>query len=44
VVRAGGAVAGGVRAGADRHLARARELDPESGDIEEVEALIESMP
>ncbi len=34
----------GDRASAVSHLARARELDPESGDIEEVEALIAAMP
>jgi serine/threonine-protein kinase len=38
------AVTRGDRAAALRHLARARELDPESGDIEEVEALIAPMP
>jgi serine/threonine-protein kinase len=38
------AVAAGDRAAAEAHLARARELDPESGDLEEVEALIEAMP
>jgi hypothetical protein len=37
-------VARGDRTSAQQHLARARELDPESGDIEEVEALISAMP
>lgn len=41
--RAREAVAAGDRATAERHLARARELDPESSDLEEVEALIASM-
>jgi len=42
--RAREAVTAGDREAAGRHLTRARELDPESGDIEEVEALIAAMP
>lgn len=38
------AVTRGDRAAARSHLARARELDPESGDLEEVEALLDAMP
>ncbi|MBX7191435.1 MAG: protein kinase [Sandaracinaceae bacterium] len=38
------AVERGDRAAARAHLERSRELDPESGDLEEVEALIAAMP
>ncbi|MBN8609737.1 MAG: serine/threonine protein kinase [Deltaproteobacteria bacterium] len=38
------AISSGDRAAATRHLARARELDPESSDLEEVDALLSAMP
>jgi serine/threonine-protein kinase len=38
------AITEGDRAAAVRHLARARELDPESSDLEEVDALLSAMP
>jgi tRNA A-37 threonylcarbamoyl transferase component Bud32 len=34
----------GDRRSAETHLARARELDPESSDLEEIEALLRAMP
>jgi hypothetical protein len=34
----------GDRRSAETHLARARELDPESSDLEEIEALLAAMP
>jgi hypothetical protein len=38
------AIARGEREDAARHLEAARELDPESSDLEEVQALLDAMP
>jgi tRNA A-37 threonylcarbamoyl transferase component Bud32 len=42
--RAREAIATGDARGARQHLERARELDPESSDLEEIQALLDAMP